>query len=62
MQVKEYLHNVWPAKKVTGYPEILLSDDITPGRLIKWLTEVFARFGNPAVAVTDNGRQFVSDD
>ena len=46
----------------TGYPEILLSDDITSGRLIKWLTEVFARFGNPAIAITDNGRQFVSDE
>ena len=41
---------------------MLLSDDITSGRIIRWLTEVFARFGNPSIIVTDNGRQFVSSE
>ena len=44
----------------SGFPEVLLSDEITSTRLIQWLTETFARFGNPAIVVTDNGRQFIS--
>ena len=44
----------------TCYPEILLSGDITSGRIICWLTEVFARFGNPDIIVSDNGPQFTS--
>ena len=45
----------------SGYPEVL-SDDITSGKLITWLTEVFARHGNPATIVSDNGHQFISNE
>ena len=44
----------------SGYPEVLLSGDITSDRLVKWLTQLFACYGNPDALVTDNGRQFVS--
>ena len=46
----------------SGIPKILLSDDITSQRLIRWLKEIFARYGNPAILLTDNGRQFISDE
>ena len=46
----------------SGYPEVLLSDDVTSSRIIRWLTEVFARLGNPSIIVTDNGRLFVSSE
>ena len=46
----------------SGYPEVLLSGDITSDRLVKWLTQLFARYGNPDALVTDNGRQFVSNE
>ena len=46
----------------SGYLEVLLSNDITFSKIITWLTEVFARFGNPAVIVRDNGRQFISEE
>ena len=45
-----------------GYPEVLLSGDITSDRLVKWLTQLFARYGNTDALVTDNGRQFVSNE
>ncbi len=45
----------------TGFPEVLLSDDITSHKIISWLTSVFARFGNPSVLVSDNGKQFCSE-
>ena len=46
----------------SGYPEVLLSDDITSGHIICWLTEVFVRFGNLSIIVMDNGRQFISSE
>ena len=45
----------------TGLPEVLLSDDITSHKLISWLTETFVTYGNPAVLVSDNGKQFCSE-
>lgn len=45
----------------SGFPEVLLSGDITSTKIISWLRELFARYGNPAILVSDNGRQFCSD-
>ncbi len=42
------------------YPECLLMNDIMTNRIIRWLKDVFAHFGNPDQLVTDNGPQFVS--
>ncbi|MCP3666896.1 MAG: DDE-type integrase/transposase/recombinase [Gammaproteobacteria bacterium] len=42
------------------YPEILLTSDVTSGRIISWLEDVFARYGNPLELVSDNGPQFIS--
>ena len=46
----------------SGFPEVLLSGDISFMRLIQWLTQLFARYGNPDSVVTDNGPQFVSNE
>ena len=46
----------------SGFPEVLLSGEITSTRIIRWLTEIFARYGNPSIIVSDNGRQFVSEE
>lgn len=42
------------------FPEILCTTDITSPRIIRWLKEVFARFGYPERLVSDNGPQFTS--
>jgi transposase InsO family protein len=42
------------------FPEVLLTDTTTSLSIIKWLEEVFARYGNPDELVSDNGPQFVS--
>ncbi len=42
------------------YPEILLTTDTTTRKIIDWLEEVFARFGNPQILISDNGPQFTS--
>ena len=42
------------------FPEILLSNDVTSGKIISWLCDIFARFGNPDVVTTDNSPQFTS--
>ena len=46
----------------SGCPEVLLSNDITSSKIITRLAEVFTRFGNPTVIVSDNGRQFISEE
>ncbi len=43
------------------YPECLLKNDITSSPIIRWLKDIFARYGNPTQLVTDNGPQFVSE-
>ena len=40
----------------------MLSNDITSGRFISWLQEVFAHFRNPDTIMTDNGTQFASSE
>ncbi len=42
------------------YPECLLMLDIHSLKLIDWLEDLFARYGNPDQLVSDNGPQFVS--
>ena len=44
----------------TKFPEILCTSDITAPRIIKWLKELFARYGCPDRIVSDNGPQFTS--
>jgi len=44
------------------WPEAIILRNITSQQIIKELTEVFARFGNPKILVTDNGRQFISEE
>ena len=44
------------------FPEILCTTDITSARIIKWLKEIFARYGNPIRLVSDNGPQFISSE
>ena len=44
----------------SGFPEVLLSSNISSTWIIKWLTQLFTRYGNPNSVVTDNGPQFVS--
>lgn len=43
----------------TSFPEAVVISDISSVTLITELTKIFARFGYPLEAVTDNGRQFV---
>ena len=42
------------------YPEILVTGNITSEAIIKWLDEIFSRYGLPDEIVSDNGKQFVS--
>ena len=42
------------------FPEVLLTDTTTSLSIIKWLEEIFARYGNPDELISDNGPQFVS--
>ena len=44
------------------FPEILCTSDITSKKITHWLSEIFARYGNPAKIITDNGPQFKSKD
>ena len=44
----------------SNFPEILCTSTITSSRIIQWLKEIFARYGNPTTLVSDNGPQFVS--
>jgi len=44
----------------SNYPLIHTTDNITSGKIINWLDEIFAMFGNPNQLVSDNGPQFVS--
>lgn len=42
------------------YPEVLLTGNMTSSTIIRWLKEVFARYGNPDILVSDNGTNFTS--
>ncbi|MCP3662467.1 MAG: DDE-type integrase/transposase/recombinase, partial [Gammaproteobacteria bacterium] len=44
----------------TRYPEILDTKDTTSGRVIRWMKDLFSRYGNPEGIVSDNGPQFTS--
>ena len=44
----------------SNFPEILCTTEITSQKIISWLSEVFARYGNPSNLISDNGPQFVS--
>ncbi len=42
------------------WPEIAFAPDVTSATVVKFLSAVFSREGNPLELVTDNGSQFVS--
>ena len=44
------------------WPEAIVLKRITSKSIITVLTNIFARFGNPKVLITDNGRQFIAEE
>ncbi len=44
----------------SNYSECLLTSDIHSAKLISWLEDLFAHYGNPDQLVSDNGPQFIS--
>ncbi len=44
----------------SSYPEVLLTSDIRSSMIIKWLLELFTRYGCPDSIIMDNGPQLVS--
>ena len=44
------------------WPEAIVLKRITSKSIITVLTDIFARFGNPKVLITDNGRQFIAEE
>jgi transposase InsO family protein len=47
---------------MSSFPEVLLTGEVTSTKIITWLRQVFARFGNPDILVSDNGTNFTSDE
>jgi hypothetical protein len=47
---------------MSSFPEVLLTGEVTSTKIITWLRQVFARFGNPDILVSDNGTNFISDE
>ena len=46
----------------SSYPEAYILKEITSREVIKALTDIFARFGFPEELVSDNGKQFISEE
>ncbi len=46
----------------SNFPEVLLTGDIKSTRIVQWLSDIFARYGNPESLLSDNGPQFVSEE
>ena len=46
----------------SSYPEAYILKEITSREVIKVLTDIFARFGFPEELVSDNGKQFISEE
>ena len=46
----------------SSYPEAYILKEITSREVIKALSDIFARFGFPEEIVSDNGKQFVSEE
>lgn len=44
------------------FPEVLLTNSIKSETIIEWLKEIFARYGNPDIIVSDNGTYFTSNE
>ena len=44
------------------YPAAYILKEITSCEVIKALTDIFARFGFPEELVSDNGKQFISEE
>lgn len=44
------------------WPEAIVLKRITSESIVTALADIFARFGNPKVLITDNGRQFVAEE
>ena len=46
----------------SSYPEVYILKEITSREVIKALTDIFARFGFAEELVSDNGKQFISEE
>ena len=46
----------------SSYPEAYILKEIPSREVIKALTDIFTRFGFPEELVSDNGKQFISDE
>ena len=46
----------------SSYPEAYILKEITSREVIKALTDIFARFAFPEELVSDNGKQFISEE
>ncbi len=46
----------------SNFPEVLLTDAHDTRTVVKWLSQLFGRYGNPDVLVSDNGPEFRSND
>ncbi len=46
----------------SGYPEVLLTSTTTTTTIVRWLADMFARYGNPDELLSDNGPQFRSEE
>ena len=44
------------------FPEVLVTKVTTSEKIITWMKNQFARYGNPDAVVTDNGPQFISQE
>ena len=44
------------------FPEVLLTGSVTSSKIIKWLDEIFSRYGAPDSMISDNGPQFTSQE
>ena len=55
-------HMVVIIDNYSRFPEILCTTDITTRKIKSWLSQIFARYGNPSKIITDNGPQFKSEE
>ncbi len=57
---RNYRFNVVLIDYYSKFPEILCTSDTTSANIIRWLKDIFGRYGHPSTLVSDNGPQFIS--